>query len=393
MDLASAPVRTVVAIGRVLRAAGVAATEGRIVEAVRALDGLDASRRDHVYWAGRLTCCGDPSDIERYDRAFAAVFGAEDQAAPGPELTPVREQLHLVPVSGDAGDGAGNADDGVTPLATAASRGELLRERDFAELTPAERQEVDRLLAQLRLPGDVRRSRRRRPSRTGRIDRALTVRALLRRGGEPARLLYARRRERPRRVVLLVDVSGSMSAYSTALLRFAHAAARRGAVPTEVFTIGTRLTRVTRELSLHDPDLALAAVGDAVPDWAGGTRLGTLLKEFIDRWGQRGTARGAVIVILSDGWERGDVALLGEQMARLRRLAHRIVWANPRKARPGYQPLARGMATALPHVDDFVAGNSIAALERLARVVSGASRAPVRHSGSSDGFDREPGNA
>jgi uncharacterized protein with von Willebrand factor type A (vWA) domain len=175
-------------------------------------------------------------------------------------------------------------------------------------------------------------------------------------------------------VVLLVDVSGSMDPYADALLRFAHAATRPGGAPTEVFTLGTRLSRVTREMGHRDPDAAMAAVAAAAPDSGGGTRLGVLLKEFLDRWGQRGLARGAVVVLLSDGWERGDAALLGEQMARLRRLAHRVVWANPRKGAPGFTPVAAGVAAALPHVDVFVAGHSLAALERLAAAVRGESR-------------------
>jgi uncharacterized protein with von Willebrand factor type A (vWA) domain len=173
-----------------------------------------------------------------------------------------------------------------------------------------------------------------------------------------------------------------MSAYADALLRFAHAASHRMAhgqlrgPVTEVFALGTRLTRVTREMGHRDGDAAMVAVAEAIPDWSGGTRLGELLKRFIDEWGQRGMARGAVVVVLSDGWERGDVTLLGEQMARLHRLAHRVVWANPRAGRPGYAPLAAGMAAALPHVDDFVSGHSLAALERLAAVVAGARRRP-----------------
>jgi uncharacterized protein with von Willebrand factor type A (vWA) domain len=197
----------------------------------------------------------------------------------------------------------------------------------------------------------------------------------MRAGGEPAALHHQRPRSRPRRVVLLVDVSGSMARYSGALLRFAHAAARRGSAPTEVFALGTRLTRLTREMAHRDPEAAMAAVTEAVPDAGGGTRLGLLLKEFLDRWGQRGTARGAVVVVLSDGWERGDVTLLEAQVVRLHRLCHRLVWANPRKAAPGFAPVAAGMAAALPHVDEFVEGHSLAALEQLAAVVRGAARA------------------
>ncbi|MGH8969905.1 MAG: VWA domain-containing protein, partial [Actinomycetes bacterium] len=200
------------------------------------------------------------------------------------------------------------------------------------------------------------------------------VRALLRRGGEPVRLERRVRRVRPRRLVLVVDVSGSMQPYADAFLRFAHAAARRRP-GTEVFTLGTRLTRVTREIAGRDPSAALAAVAGAVPDWSGGTRLGELVKAFLDRWGQRGIARGAVVVIASDGWERGEATLLAEQMVRLHRLAHRVVWANPHRGKPGYAPMTAGMSAALPHVDAFVDGHSVAALERLATVMSGAADA------------------
>jgi uncharacterized protein with von Willebrand factor type A (vWA) domain len=190
-------------------------------------------------------------------------------------------------------------------------------------------------------------------------------------GGEPARLRFRQPTPKPRRVVLLVDVSGSMDAYADALLRFAHAAARPGGAPAEVFALGTRLSRVTREMGHRNADAAMAAVAAAAPDAGGGTRLGPLLKEFLDRWGQRGMARGAVVVLLSDCWERGDPALLGEQVARLHRLSHRLVWSNPRKGSPGFAPVAAGAAAVLPHVDVFVSGHSLAALEHLADVVLG----------------------
>jgi uncharacterized protein with von Willebrand factor type A (vWA) domain len=197
---------------------------------------------------------------------------------------------------------------------------------------------------------------------------------MLARGGEPAQLRRWTHGIKPRRLVFLVDVSGSMSAYSDALLRVAHAAVRRRRT-TEVFTMGTRLTRVTRELRHRDPDQALVAAGRAVPDWSGGTRLGEQLKAFCDRWGQRGAARGALVVIASDGWERGDARLLGEQMARLHRLAHRVVWVNPHVAKPGFAPSTAGLMAAVPHVDDFLAGHDLAAYEQLARVLSGAASA------------------
>ncbi|MDP9393819.1 MAG: VWA domain-containing protein, partial [Actinomycetota bacterium] len=196
------------------------------------------------------------------------------------------------------------------------------------------------------------------------------------RGGEPLLRRHARA-TRPRRLVVLVDVSGSMAPYADAMLRFA-AAAARARTGTEVFTLGTRLTRVTREIRARDPDTALAAVSAAVPDWSGGTRLGEQLEDFLARWGRRGVARGAVVVVASDGWERGDATLLGSQMAHLHRLAHRLVWVNPHRARPGYEPLTAGMVAALPHVDDFVDGHSLDALERLATVVSGGAPASRR---------------
>jgi uncharacterized protein with von Willebrand factor type A (vWA) domain len=217
----------------------------------------------------------------------------------------------------------------------------------------------------------MQRSRRLRPSRhdRGRLDVRRTVRQALRSGGEAVERRHHQPDQRPRRVVLLCDVSGSMEPYSRALLRFAHAAVI-GRTRVEAFALGTRLTRLTRELSSRDPDTAMAQAGGAVDDWSGGTRLGVGLRRFNDEWGVRGMARGAVVVILSDGWDRGDPDELAEQMARLHRVAHRVVWVNPLKASPGYEPLARGMAAALPYVDEFVEGHSLASLEELARVVA-----------------------
>ncbi len=369
---------TVVGLARTLRAAGVQATPDRVHSCLAALTALDPTRRDDVYWAGRLTLCGNADELARYDGVFAAYFAGE---APHRTVRPRslmrRTTRHSTSLESPPEDPEDGEESEGQRLVGAASPAEVLRNRDFAALSPAERAEIDRLLATLRLPGELRRTRRYAPSHRGAIDRSATVRELLRGGGEPARLRHRQRRRRPRRVVLLLDVSGSMGPYAGALLRFAHATARGGA-RTEVFTVGTRITRVTREMSHRDPDAAMAAVSAAVPDFSGGTRLGELLKTFLDRWGQRGMARGAVVVVLSDGWERGDAALLGAQMARLSRLAHRVVWSNPRKARPGYAPLAAGMAAALPHVDDFVEGHSLAALERLAAVVAGAQRSEER---------------
>jgi hypothetical protein len=269
-------------------------------------------------------------------------------------------------------DDADDVADGNPTLQVRFSRMETLRQKDFAAYDDDELAEAWALMDRLALTGAPRRSRRPVPARRdrGRPDLRRTLRHALRSGGEPIRRATTQPGERFRRVVLLVDVSGSMEAYARPLLRFVHAAVvARGRI--EAFALGTRLTRMTRELSRRDPDEAMRLAAVAVQDFAGGTRLGEGLRRFNDEWGVRGMARGAVVVILSDGWDRGDPADLAEQMERLHRVAHRVVWVNPLKASPGYAPLARGMAAALPHVDAFVEGHSIDSLERLAAVIAG----------------------
>jgi uncharacterized protein with von Willebrand factor type A (vWA) domain len=347
----------------------VAASPDRVEAMLAAVAALDVLDPTDVYWAGRLTLCSGPDDLDRYDAAFAAWFAGE---APRPTRSAPPEQLRTA-VTAPLDPGAGTGDDAEqTDLAARASADEVLRHRDVADLTAGEREHLRRLFALLAPASPMRPARRRRPSPAGSVHPARTVRRALRTGGEVTRLMHRRPHPRPRRVVLLVDVSGSMTPYADALLRFAHAAVRAHPVVTEVFTIGTRLTRVTREMRLRDPDRALAASGAAIPDWSGGTRLGEVLKAFLDRWGQRGTARGAVVVVCSDGWERGDTGLLADQMARLRRLAHTVVWVNPHKGRIGYEPLTGGMQAALPSVDVFVSGHSLAAFEELAGVIARA---------------------
>jgi uncharacterized protein len=363
-------VDTVLGFARTLRAAGVAASPDRVEAMLQAIGALDVLDATDVYWAGRLTLCAGPDDLDRYDAAFAAFFAGE-VPRPSQQQAQAAQQLavsaSLDPASGDAEES-----DDTPDLATQASADEVLRHRDVAELTVAEREHLRRLFALLVPAAPMRRARRRRPSPQGAVHPSRTVRRALRDGGEVTRLMHRRPRPRPRRVVLLVDVSGSMRPYADALLRFAHAAVRARPSSTEVFTIGTRLTRVTREMRLRDPDRAMTASGSAIPDWSGGTRLGEVLKAFLDRWGQRGMARGAVVVVCSDGWERGGTELLGEQMARLRRLAHAVVWVNPHKGREGYQPLTGGMQAALPSIDAFVAGHSMAAFEELTGVIQHA---------------------
>ncbi len=364
-------IEIVLGFARTLRHAGVPATPDRVQAMVTALGELDVLDPEQVYWAGRLTLCGDPVDLDRYDAAFAAYFGGRG-APPRHPHTPPPVRYVAAPFAVEAPEGDPHRAEDAQQLTVQASRQEVLRHRDVSALSAAERAEVARLFALLAPRVGRRRSRRYKAGPKGRIDLDGTVRRMLRDGGEPGQLARRARRTKPRRLVLLVDISGSMAPYADALLRFAHAAVRANPASTDVFTLGTRLTRVTRELRLRDPDRALEAAGRAIPDWSGGTRLGEEVKAFLDRWGQRGAARGATVVLCSDGWERGDPTLLAEQLARLARLAHCVVWVNPHKGKDGFAPVTGGMMAALPHLDHLVAGHSFAALERLVEVIADA---------------------
>jgi uncharacterized protein with von Willebrand factor type A (vWA) domain len=368
--------RMAVAFARLLRGAGLDVALGSVTTFAEALAVLGVDQRGPVYWAGRTTLVRRPEDIAVYDRVFAAFWL---DSRPGLRLPPESLEMILAVDAGDEEPPAEGDDEEAERLPTITvrySRTEVLRHKDFAAYTHDEFAEARTLMADLRLAGELRRSRRLRPARrtARRPDLRRTVRRALRHGGEPIHRAWLAPAERPRRVVLLCDVSGSMEPYARALLRFLHAAVTaRGAGRVEAFALGTRLTRITRELSWRDPDAALADAAQAVTDWSGGTRLGEGIREFNNRWGVRGMARGAIVVVLSDGWDRGDPEQLGDEMARLHRVAHRVVWVNPLKAAPGYAPLARGMAAALPYVDDFVEGHSLASLEHLAAVVGGQS--------------------
>ncbi|MGH3761118.1 vWA domain-containing protein [Actinophytocola sp.] len=347
-----------------LREAGLPADAMRVQAYLGAVRAINVADPDQVYWAGRLTLCAEPDDLPRYDEAFAAWFTATPPRRRRPSAPPRPRQTTMAALTDVSGNGSAPERE-TNELKVAASDTEVLRHRDIAGLTAAEREHLRELIASLRLDPPLRRSMRLRPSRTGRLDVPKVLRVMRAAGGEPIRLAYRDRGRRPRRVVLLVDVSGSMTPYADALLRFAHAVTRAAPVSTEVFTVGTRLTRISRQLRKRDPQEALAAASRAVPDFAGGTRLGETLRAFLDRWGQRGMARRAVVVLFSDGWERGDAALLGEQLARLRRLAHAVLWVNPHAGRDGYAPVQSGIAAALPYLDLLLAGHSLATLEEL----------------------------
>ena len=341
-----------------LRAAGVQVETGRVSTFREASGRVPAD----LYWAGRATLVSRCDQLDVYDRVFRAFFtGERDRPAPG--LGVPRRRTGGV----ESIVRLGESESRLEPAA--ASSTEVLRQKSFADCSPAELAELERLVARLRLVAPVRRTRRRRSARDGEHDLRRTLRRALRTGGEPVDLAWRERRRRPRRVVFLLDVSGSMNAYSRMLLVFASAALRADR-RFEVFAFGTRLTRLTSALDTRRPDEALSRAASTVADWDGGTRIGSSLRTFLEGFGHAGLARGAVVVVCSDGLEVGDPALVAEQMRRLQRLAHRVVWLNPLKASPEYEPLARGMAAALPYVDVFATGHNLTSLEAMADVIA-----------------------
>ncbi len=369
--------RLAVGFASVLRGLGISIPARATINFVEALGHVGMKRQMSVYWAGRSTLIARPEDLPLYDKGFALYWlqrNPEMVTVEG-EPPPVTLALDTDEPETDDDDDDDESDDPGEVQTLRFSRVEVLTEKDFSECTDAELAELTRLMSRLRFTTHARRSRRQVTTR-GRGDRPdlrRTVQFALRHQGEPFRRAYTQASEKPRRLVLLLDVSGSMEQYARALIRFTHAATvSRSRV--EAFTLGTRLTRITRHLGSRDPDAAMRAATPEVKDWAGGTRLGEVLHEFNDEWGVRGMARGSVVVLLSDGWERGDATELGEQMERLHRVTHELIWVNPLKASPGYAPLAAGMAAALPHVDRFVPGNSFRSLEELAAILAGGSR-------------------
>jgi uncharacterized protein len=324
-------VTRLVAFSRGLRDEGITAGPGRVVEFCRAAAALPP---EDLYWAGRLTLVSRPEEIPVYDRVFRGVL---DEEPPVQSVTVVEEEVAL------------------------ASREELLRAKSFADLTREELVELAALMQRLRLEVPSRRTRRREAARRGDPDLRRTLRRSFRTGGEPVERAWRARRQRRRRLVLLLDVSGSMADYSRALVLFARAALQADA-RWEAFCFGTRLTRVTRALAVADPKEALRRAADEVVDWNGGTRIGDAVRAFT----RTNVVRGSVVVICSDGLDIGEPDVLRAEMARLARLAHRVVWLNPLKEDPVYEPLARGMQAALPHVDVFLSGHNLASLEAVA---------------------------
>jgi uncharacterized protein with von Willebrand factor type A (vWA) domain len=339
-----------------------------VVHYVRAIEAVGIDHRDPVYWAGRTVLIHRHEDVGTYDRVFDSFWLNRSPWSDSP--LPPPDQSFDEEGSDDV-DSSSSDDEPPRRLALVRySDVDQLRRKDFAACTPEELEEIARLLRETRARATQRSRRMARSKRDhGRHDTRATMRQTLRSGGEVVRLMHREPTLRPRRVVLLCDVSGSMEPYVRALLRFLHVVVvGRGRV--EAFAVGTRLTRLTRQLSSRDPDAALSQAIERVLDWSGGTRLGEGIGSFNDRFGMPGMARGAIVVILSDGLDRGDPALLAGEMARLHRAAHRTIWVNPLKASVGYEPLARGMAAALPHVDQFVEGHSAASLDALVGVIA-----------------------
>jgi uncharacterized protein with von Willebrand factor type A (vWA) domain len=351
--------------GELLACEGVRVTPEGLARFGRALAEVDLARRDQVFWAGAASLTADRDERAAYARAFDAFWF-------GSALRDVERARGIVTFTAGAlpiaEDAVERNERGRTFARARYSALELDAEKRFVDYTPEEFARFLAALAAMRVGAPRRPSRRVRAAPRGRIDVRRILRDAMAFGGEPIAPTFRHRTDRPRRVVALCDVSGSMEKETRALLAFFHAGVASGA-PFEAFSLGTRTVRLTRALAGGDPAAALRRAALLARDWGGGTRLGATLRAFLDTWGQRGLARGAVVAIVSDGWERGDVALLEAQMARLARLAYRVVWINPRKAADGYEPLAAGMAAALPYVDVFVSGHNLASLEELVRAI------------------------
>jgi uncharacterized protein with von Willebrand factor type A (vWA) domain len=373
--MADALVRHVVTFGRVLREAGIEVGPGRVADALRGLDAVDLAHQPDVYWTLRQTMVSRHDELDLFDRAFAAWFLREPifPEGRGAVPQPVKAQTLAQPAAEAPPRGEEDETEG-DPLEVGASGHELLREKDFAEMTPAEFARARRLIAAIARTRPQRASRRRCADPRGdALDLRRLVRRCLRTGGDPLERPYRARKDVPRKLVVLCDVSGSMDAYTRALLLFLHAVVGAGN-GVEAFAFGTRLSRLTPELATRDPEAALERASTAVTDWGSGTRIGASLKEFNDVYGRRALSRGAVVVVVSDGWERQDPELVGREMARLARAAYAVVWVNPLKGNPEYQPLAGGMRAALPFVDRFLPGHNLRSLEELATVLAGIER-------------------
>jgi uncharacterized protein with von Willebrand factor type A (vWA) domain len=377
MTAAEAIVQRLVRFGRALRQEGAEVGPGRLRDSLLALESVGLESRESAYWALRCTLISRAEHVAPFDAAFESFWGDEpttpEQPGAGAQAEPGGDGPEELPTE-ESGIGKGeDGEDDALEQGTAWSASERLRQLDFAAYTESELRNARRLVERIARAAPRRRSRRLEPAHDGRtLDKRLTMRAAMRTDGYPIERAWRRRRVVRRRLVFLVDVSGSMEPYARACLMFLQAAIGPGR-KVEAFTFGTRLTRVTPQLVHGDPDAALRAAADVVPDWAGGTRIGDNLRAFNERWGG-GLARGAAVVVVSDGWERGDPGLLAKEIERIGRAAHTLVWVNPLAGEPGYEPLVQGMAAALPHIDVFLPGHNLASFETLAEVLESLPR-------------------
>jgi uncharacterized protein len=379
-----------VALGRSLREAGMPVTPDRSATFAAAARLVGPADRDRLYWAARLSFVTSSAQLPAFDAVFAAVVDgladvteAERGEAGAPAGVRARPRPHPQPEAARPAEGGGpqgapvearerseaaGADAGRMPVAVQASEAERLAQVRLEELDDDELALVAELVRRLSVATPPRRARRSHASPRGEhLDVRATLRRSRRTAGDPVERRYRRRRMRARPLVALLDVSGSMTPYARAYLLLLEGAARGARA--EAFVFATRLTRVTRALREGHPHAALRRAGVAAPDWAGGTRIGDALRAFNDRWGRRGLARDAVVVVFSDGWERGDPALVAREMERLSRLAYRVVWVNPRVAAAGFEPSTGGMAAALPFVDELVSGHSLSALDGVVEAI------------------------
>ena len=374
MAAGDAIVGHVVTFGRVLREAGLEIGPGRVADALRALDAVDLARQEDVYFSLRQTLVSRHDELDLFDRAYGAWFLRAPVLPPARQRTAADTLTRVGESPGDRLRVAEQDEEAGDPLELGASGHELLRDKDFAELSGDELRRIRDLIARIARTRPQRVSRRRTADARGdRLDVRRLIRHSLRTGGDPVDRPFRARKDVPRKLVVLCDVSGSMDAYARALLLFLHAVVGTGR-GVEAFAFGTRLSRLTPDLATRDPDAALARCTEAVVDWGSGTRIGASLREFNEIYGRRALSRGAIVLIVSDGWEREDPELVGREMAKLARAAYAVVWVNPLKGNPEYQPLAGGMRAALPYVDRFLPGHNLRSLEELAAVLAGIER-------------------
>lgn len=368
-------VQRFVEFGHELRDAGLSVGSGDILTFCAAIAALNPSDLEDVYWGGRTTMVTRRDQLGVYDQVFRQFFlnGPDNTPETPDQIPPAASGIRGVLEIPDSEPGSGEADNGNdTTLGFMASNAEIWRQKSFSLCTPEELAALRRIMARVRLTPPRRTSRRRcRSKTTGTPDMRRMARQMMRTQHEPPTLLRTTRKKRPRPLVLILDVSGSMSEYSRNLLQFAYST-RHAAGRVEVFCFGTRLTRITPDLDRRRPDDAMNRAAARVADWDGGTRIGVCLDEFIRKWGRRGMSRGALVVICSDGLDRGDPATLASAMERLSRLCHRIVWMNPHKGdNPDFQPNTLGMMVAAPFVDSIVSGHNLRSLGDFAESLPG----------------------